>query len=98
MQIIDMDIKKIHPPTLVLKSHTKRQLEQLEASIKQFGFNDPIAVDENNVIIEGVGRYLIAKRLKMKTIPVICLLHLTETQKKAYRIAHNKICLNTGFD
>jgi ParB family transcriptional regulator, chromosome partitioning protein len=98
LALTQTSMNEIFLPSNILKLHTPRQLEQLQASIKQFGFNDPIAVDENNVIVEGVGRYLAAKALKLKTVPAIRLSHLTESQKKAYRIAHNKLCFNTGFD
>ena len=76
----------------------RRQIQQLADSIRQYGFNDPVAVDHNNEIIEGVGRVLAARKLGLETIPVIVLKHLTAAQKRAYRIAHNKICLNSDFD
>jgi ParB-like chromosome segregation protein Spo0J len=62
------------------------------------GFNDPIAIDENNVIIEGHGRLQALKELGETTVECIVLNHLTEAQKKAYIIAHNKLTMNTGFD
>ncbi len=67
-------------------------------SISEFGNNDPIAVDENNVIIEGHGRYEALKQLGFDEIEVIRLSHLNEQQKKAYILAHNKLTMNTGFD
>ncbi len=98
LQITPMPIKEIKLPQHQLKEHPEHQLKQIADSIKSFGFNDPIAVDENNEVIEGVGRILAARKLKLKKIPVIRLEHLNEAQKKAYRIAHNKITLNTGFN
>lgn len=80
------------------KEHPAAQVAQIVASIKEFGFNDPIAVDENNVIIEGHGRLLAAKKLKLKEVPIIRLIHLSDAQKSAYIIAHNKLTMNTGFD
>ncbi|MBF0395758.1 MAG: site-specific DNA-methyltransferase [Desulfobacterales bacterium] len=81
------------------KLHPDEQIKQIAASIIEFGFNDPVAIDEvSSLIIEGHGRYLAAKELGMKEIPVIKLGHLTETQRRAYAIAHNKLTLNTGFD
>ena len=80
------------------KLHPREQIEQIKKSIEEYGFDDPIAVDENKVIIEGHGRLIAAKELDIKTVPVIYLRHLTEEQKKAYRIAHNKINMNSGFD
>ena len=67
-------------------------------SIERYGNNDPIAIDENNVIIEGHGRYLALKELGEIEIPVIQLKHLTEEQKREYILVHNKLTMNTGFD
>ena len=80
------------------KIHTEEQVGQIKKSIKEFGFNDPIAVDEENVIIEGHGRLMAAKELGMKEVPVIFLYGLTDQQKKAYILAHNQLTMNTGFD
>ncbi|VTP86092.1 site-specific DNA-methyltransferase [Streptococcus equi] len=80
------------------KKHPRYQIEQIKESIKSFGNNDPIAIDENNMIIEGHGRYLALQALGMDKVPVIRLKHLSEDQKKAYILAHNKITLNTDFD
>lgn len=65
---------------------------------KQFGNNDPIAIDEDNTIIEGHGRYLALSQLGYEEVPVIRLKHLSAEQKQAYILAHNKITLNTDFD
>ena len=96
--IEQIDINQIKLPKRQLKLHPDRQIQQLADSIRQYGFNDPVAVDHNNEIIEGVGRVLAARKLGLETIPVIVLKHLTAAQKRAYRIAHNKICLNSDFD
>ena len=80
------------------KNHPQSQIEQIKKSISLFGYNDPIAIDENNMIIEGHGRYLALQELNYKEIEVIRLSHLTELQKKAYIIAHNKINMNTEFN
>jgi ParB-like chromosome segregation protein Spo0J len=96
--INDYPLRKIKLPSRHLKAHPEKQVKQIVASIEAFGFNDPVALDETGHIIEGAGRVLAARQLGLKTIPVIQLFHLNEAQKKAYRIAHNKITLNTGFD
>lgn len=80
------------------KIHTAEQIEQIKKSIKQFGNNDPIAIDENNVIIEGNGRYLALKEMGIKEVEVIRLIHLNEEQKRAYILVHNKLTMNTEFD
>jgi ParB-like chromosome segregation protein Spo0J len=78
--------------------HKSKQVKQLVNSIEKFEFNNPILVDENNVIIAGHGRLLAAEHLKMDKVPVIRLEHLTEAQKKAYRIADNKLTENGEWD
>lgn len=98
LTITQVQLADIQLPKQSLKSHPAHQINQIAASIEAFGFNDPVALDEQDAIIEGVGRVLAAKQLKLKKIPVIRLEHLSDAQKQAYRIAHNKICLNTGFD
>lgn len=80
---------KLHPP---------EQVDQIVKSIEQFGFNDPIAIDEDNVVIEGHGRLMALKQMGEKNAPIIRLAHLSEQQKKAYILAHNKLTMNTGFD
>lgn len=98
MEIVQMKLADITMYEMNAKLHPKDQIEQIVKSIKEFGFNDPIAIDENNVIIEGHGRYLACKKLKMDEVPIIKLSHLSEPQKKAYILAHNKLTLNSGFD
>ncbi|MDH4378680.1 MAG: ParB/Srx family N-terminal domain-containing protein [Vampirovibrionales bacterium] len=98
LTIVQTPIKSIYLPKVGLKTHSKDHIEQIANSIEKFGFNDPVALDQNNEVIEGAGRVLAAKKLKYKTIPTIILGHLSELQRIAYRIAHNKICLNTGFN
>lgn len=80
------------------KRHPKKQIEQIKKSIQDFGFNDPIAIDENNMIIEGHGRYEALKQLGYKEIECIRLNNLSEEQKKAYILVHNKLNMETGFD
>jgi DNA modification methylase len=91
-------LKDIKPYVNNAKLHPKEQVEQIKRSIQEFGFNDPIAIDEHNVIIEGHGRFIAVKELGYTEVPVIQLSHLTEAQKRAYIIAHNKLTLNSGFD
>ena len=64
----------------------------------EFLNNDPIAIDENNVIIEGHGRFEALKQLNFDKVEVIRLSHLTDQQKKEYILAHNKLTMSTGFD
>lgn len=98
MQIIEIDINDIKQYKNNAKIHTKKQIEQIVKSIERYGNNDPIAIDENNTIIEGHGRYLALKKLGYTEVPVIRLEHLTEEQKREYILVHNKLTMNTDFD
>ncbi|MGG6796374.1 UNVERIFIED_CONTAM: ParB N-terminal domain-containing protein, partial [Streptococcus canis] len=98
MHVETLLLSDITPYESNAKKHPKYQIDQIKESIKTFGNNDPIAIDENNVIIEGHGRYLALKELGYKQVPVIRLKHLSDEQKRAYLLAHNKITLNTDFD
>ena len=80
------------------KLHPAEQIEQIKKSIQEFGFNDPIAIDENNVILEGHGRYIACKELGINEVPIIRLNELDEEHKRAYMLVHNKLTMNTDFD
>ena len=80
------------------RTHSAEQINQIAASITEFGFTNPILIDENNIIIAGHGRLEAAKQLKLDEAPCLRLLHLSEAQKKAYVIADNKLALNAGWD
>lgn len=98
MKITEINIEEIKEYANNAKEHPKEQIQQIADSIEEFGFNDPIAIDENNVIIEGHGRLLAAKLLKLEKVPAIQLKHLSEAKKRAYILAHNKLTMNTGFN
>ncbi len=80
------------------RTHSTEQVAQIAASITEFGFTNPILIDEKNTIIAGHGRLEAAKRLDIDEAPCLRLSHLTESQKKAYVIADNKLALNAGWD
>jgi len=73
-------------------------VSQIAKSIQEFGFNDPIAVDENMEVIEGCGRLRAALKLGLEKVPVIVLIGMTSEEKTAYSIIHNKLTMDTGFD
>ena len=98
MEIIKVKTEDIKVYENNAKLHPAEQVEQIKKSIEEFGNNDPIAIDENNVIIEGHGRYYALKELGYTELECIRLTHMTEEQKKAYILVHNKLTMNTDFD
>ena len=91
-------IEELIPYAGNAKLHPKEQIEQIKKSIRMFGFDDPIAIWSNREIIEGHGRLLAAKQLGMKEVPIIRLDSLTDEQRRAYTLIHNKLTMNSGFD
>ena len=91
LTIVDKNINQIKPYKNNPKLHSKHQIKQIADSIKEFGFVNPVLLDENGEIIAGHGRYLAAKQLNMENIPTITLSHLNDEQKRLYRIADNKL-------
>ena len=91
-------VKNLIPYAQNSRTHGDEQVAQIAASIKEFGFTNPILIDETGGIIAGHGRVLAAQKLKLKEVPAIELSHLSETQKRAYVIADNKLALNAGWD
>ena len=84
------------------KIHTSEQVEQICSSIREFGFNDPIAVwtnkDGESEIVEGHGRVLAAQKLGIDKVPVIHLDRMSDEQRRAYTHVHNQLTMNTGWD
>lgn len=98
MEIIKIKVEDLKEYENNAKIHTPEQVEQIKKSILEFGFNDPIAVDEDNTIIEGHGRLMALKELGYEEVDCIRLDHLTKEQKSAYILVHNKLTMNTDFD
>ncbi len=92
------EIGRIVPSVRNPRTHSDSQVAQVAASIVAFGFMSPVLVDRDGTLIAGHGRYLAAVQLGLQRIPVIVVDHLTETEKRAYAIADNKIALNAGWD
>ena len=80
------------------RSHNETQITQIAKSIDQFGFNNPLLIDENSILIAGHGRLAAVKLLKLEQVPVVRLSHLNEAEKRAYRIADNKLTENGRWD
>ena len=93
-----LPIEQIKPYEGNAKLHPAEQVEQIKQSITEFGFLDPIAVWQDGKIIEGHGRLIAAHELGIKQIPVIRLDSLTDEQRRAYTLVHNKLTMNSGFD
>lgn len=89
--IIYKRIKDLHPYRNNAKKHSKEQVEKIAKSIKEFGFTQPVLIDENNNVIAGHGRILGAKKAGLKNVPTVCLNNLSEEQVKAYRLVDNKL-------
>lgn len=99
MEIIKIKIGDLKPYEKNAKIHTKEQIEQIKKSIEEFGMNDPLAVwGKDNLIIEGHGRLQALKELGYEEVECIRLDHLTDEERKAYTLAHNKLTMNTDFD
>ena len=97
LKIEYVDIDSIKRYKNNAKLHPREQIEQIKKSIQEFGNNDPIAVWHNE-IVEGHGRYEALKELGEKEIPIIRLDNLTDEQRKAYTLVHNKLTMNSDFD
>lgn len=97
-EIVYKSVKELVPYARNSRTHSDEQVAQIMASIKEFGFTNPILTDGENGIIAGHGRVMAAQRLGLEDVPTIELSHLTEAQKKAYIIADNKLALNSGWD
>tara|TARA_R110000822_G_scaffold144974_3_gene283768 strand:+ start:831 stop:1421 length:591 start_codon:yes stop_codon:yes gene_type:complete len=80
------------------RTHSEAQIKQIAASIREFGFTNPILIDEKGSVIAGHGRLVAAELLNLDEVPTITLEGLTEAQRKAYVIADNKLALNSGWD
>ena len=98
MKITQKLVTELIPYVNNSRTHSDEQVAQIAASIKEFGWTNPILVDGDNGIIAGHGRLMAARKLGYKEVPTIELADLTETQKKAYIIADNRLALNAGWD
>jgi DNA modification methylase len=97
-KIENVSIDKLVPYARNSRTHSDAQVAQIAASIKEFGFTNPVLIDGDGGIIAGHGRVMAAKSMKLESVPCIRLDHLTEAQKKAYVIADNKLALNAGWN
>jgi DNA modification methylase len=98
MQIETIAIDRLIPYARNSRTHSDAQVAQIAASIKEFGFTNPVLIDADGGIIAGHGRVMAAHKLAMDKVQCIRLAHLTEAQRRAYVIADNKLALNAGWD
>lgn len=98
LKIVYRPLQELSPYAHNARTHSPEQVAQLVESIKQFGWTNPVLIDEKGEIIAGHGRVMAAEALKMDSVPVIVLSGLTDDQKKAYRLADNRLPMNAGWD
>jgi ParB-like chromosome segregation protein Spo0J len=98
MKIEQKSIDLLIPYAKNARIHNEAQIAQIAGSIKEFGFNNPVLIDKDNGIIAGHGRVLAARKLGLKEVPTIQLDHLSETQRRAFILADNRIAMNSHWD
>lgn len=99
MEIIKLKIADLTPYENNAKEHPKKQIEEIKNSIKQFGFCDPVGIwGEKNIIVEGHGRVIALQEMGETEVECLRLDHLTDDERKAYTLAHNKTTLSSDFD
>ena len=96
--IKELSINSLKPYARNARTHSRKQIKQIAASIERFGFTNPVLISDEGEIIAGHGRVEAAKLLGWKTVPTIALSHLSETERRAYVLADNKLALNAGWD
>jgi len=94
LEVINKNINDLVPYISNSRTHSNEQINQISASIKEFGFTNPILLDGDNGVIAGHGRLEAAQKIRLDTVPCIELSHLTEAQKKAYIIADNQLSIS----
>ena len=98
LEVNQLSVDSLRPYSRNARTHSQKQIAQIAASIRTFGFNNPVLIDEDGVIIAGHGRVAAAKSLGIDSVPVIRLEHMSEAQKRAYILADNKLAEKAGWD
>ena len=96
--IKELSISSLRPYARNARTHSRKQVKQIAASIERFGFTNPVLISDEGEIIAGHGRVEAAKLLGWKQVPTIALSHFSETERRAYVLADNKLALNAGWD
>ena len=97
-QLVERDIAALKPFSRNARTHSKKQVKQIAASIERFGFTNPVLISDDGEIVAGHGRVEAARLLGLKTVPTLALSHLSEAERRAYVLADNKLALNAGWD
>ena len=97
LKIEYLPVEELMPYANNAKEHPAEQIEQIKKSIQEFGFDDPLGIWKNE-IVEGHGRLIAALEIGLDTVPVIKLDHLSDEQRRAYALVHNKLTMNSGFN
>lgn len=97
-QVTQRPISNLRPYARNARTHSKKQVQQIAASISRFGFNNPVLISDDVEIIAGHGRVEAAKLLGWRTVPTMALSHLSDRERRAYVLADNKLALNAGWD
>ena len=97
-QIVERSITSLKPYAANARTHSRKQVKQIAASITRFGFTNPVLISDDGEIIAGHGRVEAAKSLGWKAVPTLALSHLSATERRAYVVADNKLALNAGWD
>lgn len=97
-QIVEMRVADLRPYARNARTHSKKQVAQIARSIERFGFTNPVLVSDKGEIIAGHGRVEAAKSLGIRSVPTLALSHLSETERRAYVLADNKLALSAGWD
>src|SRR6202048_400975 len=98
LSIIYRKISELKPYPRNARTHSRKQVKQIAAAIKEFGFTNPVLIDENDQIIAGHGRVAAAKLLGLAEVPTLQLSHLNPVQKRAYILADNRLAEKAGWD
>lgn len=97
-KLVNLPVDSLTPYANNSRTHSAAQIDQIIASIEEFGFTAPLLIDEKYTILAGMGRYAAARKMNLETVPCILLEHLTPEQKRAYVIADNRIAENAGWN
>jgi DNA modification methylase len=98
VQVKELAIALLRPYPGNARTHSKKQVKQIAASVERFGFTNPVLVSDDGEIIAGHGRVEAARLLGMRTVPTLALSHLSKAERRAYVLADNKLALNAGWD